>query len=797
MNSRILALGAALALAACSGEPAAPEAMATSFSATALSLKAVRVRWTLVEAAGYYKLYRRENLSGPFTVLRDNVNRAQVEYLDSDVKADTRYGYQLEVIDRQGASLGFTTVAGTQTPPLPGIAITTVTEGPPAALDPDGYTALVRGSSDTLSVQIDAVGQRTISPLKSGPYSVLLEGLADNCESADSLVRNVTVTDQGLATVQAISFRVACADPSLGNLSIAITTTGDLPPSRYGIKVVGITDSLQAVVIERTTASANTTEVFPALKPGDYQVSLQDVPANCTVAQGATLDNVPVTPGTTTSRAFTVTCTDPDAGNKPFILSSTFLQTSGQPGSVVELDLKLDLTAQADKRATTTQATIKFDPAILVYDSGYGGQLNTVFVIGTSVPGQVTPGGVKAGLGVPGLVTVARLFFTVAPGATTGATMTTSTTGIAVTVNTTAQPSPSVNVSDQVRKQEATFTVGTGGGGGGGNQSPTSRPGGPYTGAVGTAVAFDGSASSDPDGTISTYEWNFGDGGTATGATPTHTYTSAAGSPFTVSLTVTDNQGGTGTATTTATITGGGGGGGNQLPIAVPGGPYTGAVGAPVLFNGSGSSDPDGTIVSYAWSFGDGASGTGATVSHTYAAAGSYVAALTVTDNAGGQNTATTGVTISGGGGGGQPFTWLSSFGPVQAGQVVLTITLDLSADISQTPGPEALAAWAVLNLRWDPAVLQFFALNIDSGTPGGFNFTNAPQGSISFSGSASDQNSQGVVPIARVRFNVVGAPGTSTTTQSTLGALLGTPATGNFSYGSFTQVIEGTFTAP
>src|SRR5262250_1346777 len=45
------------------------------------------------------------------------------------------------------------------------------------------------------------------------------------------------------------------------------------------------------------------------------------------------------------------------------------------------------------------------------------------------------------------------------------------------------------------------------------------------------------------------------------------------------------------------------------------------------------SSDPDGTIASYAWTFGDGASGAGVTASHTYAAGGTYPVSLTVTDN--------------------------------------------------------------------------------------------------------------------------------------------------------------------
>gem|GEM_PF-4891533 len=54
-----------------------------------------------------------------------------------------------------------------------------------------------------------------------------------------------------------------------------------------------------------------------------------------------------------------------------------------------------------------------------------------------------------------------------------------------------------------------------------------------------------------------------------------------------------------------------------------------------VAFDASGASDPDGTIVSYAWSFGDGTTGSGVTVSHTYATPGAYSAALTVTDDDG------------------------------------------------------------------------------------------------------------------------------------------------------------------
>ena len=64
---------------------------------------------------------------------------------------------------------------------------------------------------------------------------------------------------------------------------------------------------------------------------------------------------------------------------------------------------------------------------------------------------------------------------------------------------------------------------------------------------AGCNVTFDGSGSSDPDGTIVNYEWGFGDGNTSTGVTANHSYTSAG--TYTVRLTVTDNGGRTGTKT--------------------------------------------------------------------------------------------------------------------------------------------------------------------------------------------------------------------------------------------------------
>jgi hypothetical protein len=83
-----------------------------------------------------------------------------------------------------------------------------------------------------------------------------------------------------------------------------------------------------------------------------------------------------------------------------------------------------------------------------------------------------------------------------------------------------------------------------------------------------------------------------------------------------------------------------------QPPIAAIAAPASASVGQLVTFDGTGSVDPDGTITQYAWDFGDGAIATGATATHAYAAPGTFVARLTVTDNTGATGTATATITV-------------------------------------------------------------------------------------------------------------------------------------------------------
>lgn len=174
------------------------------------------------------------------------------------------------------------------------------------------------------------------------------------------------------------------------------------------------------------------------------------------------------------------------------------------------------------------------------------------------------------------------------------------------------------------------------------NQPPVANAGGPYSAAVGAPVTLDGSASRDPDGSIASYAWNFGNGTSGSGATPSATYATAG--TFTVTLTVTDNAGATNQASTTVTVTPNA-----QPPVANAGGPYAGTVNVAISFNGGASRDPDGSVVSYLWNFGDGATASGVTSMHAYSVAGSYTVRLTVTDNDGLTNSASTTAQVSDG----------------------------------------------------------------------------------------------------------------------------------------------------
>ena len=153
----------------------------------------------------------------------------------------------------------------------------------------------------------------------------------------------------------------------------------------------------------------------------------------------------------------------------------------------------------------------------------------------------------------------------------------------------------------------------------------------PTSGAAPLVVIFNAFASNDPDGTIDSYHWNFGDGTTAVGKNATHGYNTEGA--YVVTLTVEDNEGATATTSVIILVSAPG----NQLPVADftadPEGSFL--IPTTISFDASASHDPDGSIVAYQWDFGDGFAGAGQTTTHEYTSYGTYNVILTVFDNTG------------------------------------------------------------------------------------------------------------------------------------------------------------------
>lgn len=162
----------------------------------------------------------------------------------------------------------------------------------------------------------------------------------------------------------------------------------------------------------------------------------------------------------------------------------------------------------------------------------------------------------------------------------------------------------------------------------------------PASGDFPLMVALDASASHDPDGQISGFDWALGDGTTAEGKIVHHTYSRKG--QFTIRLTVRDNRGEKGTATRIVEV---------FKPNIPPEAqftltPKTGVVPLEVTFDASGSRDGDGRIAIYNWTFGDGALGSGIVVQHSYRKAGIFQVGLSVVDDRSGEGRASRSIEV-------------------------------------------------------------------------------------------------------------------------------------------------------
>jgi len=160
----------------------------------------------------------------------------------------------------------------------------------------------------------------------------------------------------------------------------------------------------------------------------------------------------------------------------------------------------------------------------------------------------------------------------------------------------------------------------------------------------GDRVVFNASGSYDLQGEIISYEWDFGDGITASGVSTDHTF--IQGGYYVVKLTVTDSSGDVATTNVGVNVQPGqsscGDGscsGGTPAPLAVITGLPScagGKTGQPLRFDATASRPGFGKIVSYHWDFGDGNTATGPVVTHSFTRPWTYIITLTVVDEGGG-----------------------------------------------------------------------------------------------------------------------------------------------------------------
>lgn len=138
-------------------------------------------------------------------------------------------------------------------------------------------------------------------------------------------------------------------------------------------------------------------------------------------------------------------------------------------------------------------------------------------------------------------------------------------------------------------------------------------------------------ASSDGDGTVTARSWRFGDGGGSAETDPAHVY--AAAGTYEVTLTVTDDGGATDAASVLVTVT---------APAPPANDPPTADFGVQCVdlactFTDR-SADTDGSVASWAWDFGDGATSSERSPAHSYATPGNYTVTLTVRDDDGAED---------------------------------------------------------------------------------------------------------------------------------------------------------------
>jgi PKD repeat protein len=188
-------------------------------------------------------------------------------------------------------------------------------------------------------------------------------------------------------------------------------------------------------------------------------------------------------------------------------------------------------------------------------------------------------------------------------------------------------------LTNQERTEVESWLAGKYFGSGGPTNSP---PTASFTSSCTDLVCSFTDTSTDPDGTVTAWSWDFGDGGGSNAQHPSHTY--SVGGTYSVALTVTDDDGATSTTSQSVTV---------SAPNSAPTAAFTHACTDLACAFTDQSTDADGAVVAWSWSFGDGAASTAQNPSYTYTSEGTYTVTLTVTDDDGAENSASQNVSVT------------------------------------------------------------------------------------------------------------------------------------------------------
>jgi len=251
-----------------------------------------------------------------------------------------------------------------------------------------------------------------------------------------------------------------------------------------------------------------------------------------------------------------------------------------------------------------------------------------------------------------------------------------------------------------------------------GNKAPKANIICPQPGNPGQKLTFDASGSTDPDGSIKLYTFEWGDKTTPTNS-PTakvqHAYAKAGS--YTVKLTVSDDKGEKDSSTCIATVVAV-----NKPPVAKISCPGQAGVNKTVTIDGSASSDPDGKIAVWSFNFGDGTnptSGPQAKVTKAWNKAGQYKVTLTVTDDKNGKHSASCTVNVSD-----ATPPQVSLIKPNADKQVTQGDKLPIIVDASVSAGKKVASVWVEADGK---------SLGTDTSAPYSFSYTvpaNAKTGS-------------------------------------------------------------------